>query len=661
MNKEIKRQRNLLKGLSNETKKKKRFFFFLKKKSFYIPAIVFFVILVAGGVVGAKTYPIVQAILSDVNNAKNNLTEGQNLLVGQNFSEGREKIQSAEMDLNSAQDKFSTISWIRYIPIARTQYTAADNVFKSLDHLTNGIFGLIDVAESVLTPLQESTSSSIATISSEERIQILQALTEAESALENVQEEFDTAIDYINKIPNNGLLRVVKEGIEPLKESAPKLQNTISQIVPLAKSLPSFVGYPSQKNYLLLFQNNTELRPTGGFIGTYGIIKMRDGDILSLTSDNVYNLDEAAKKNGLNITPPEPLYQYNAVQQWFLRDSNWSPDFPTSAQKALEMYSLENGQEKNLGGVIAIDPTFIQSLLKITGAITISGVTFNEENFVQKLQEHVSQGYKTQGLETSERKDIIGDLGSVLMDEIFKLPKVRWQELFITIEKNLAEKHALLWMNDPNFQSVLASQNWDGHIIQDTSRNDFGIVDANLASLKTDPAVTRTTNYQLTELENGNIQVHVIRTYENTGKLNWKTTRYRTYARMYVPLGSSIVSSSGAMIDCKKEGGQVTTANDLSHTVYSLFLCIEPGETKSFEITYILPESLSVVRSDPSTFNIFFTKQPGTPGDTLSIEVEFKKRITAIEPTIDTTQQISDTHVLLQDTLNRDKTYRFSL
>jgi|GEM_PF-5858992 len=81
--------------------------------------------------------------------------------------------------------------------------------------------------------------------------------------------------------------------------------------------------------------------------------------------------------------------------------------------------------------------------------------------------------------------------------------------------------------------AVLASQNWDGHVEQDPSRNDFLLVDANLASLKTDPAVFRTTDYRISEQSDGSMQVHITRTYENTGKLNWKTTRYRTHSPGY--------------------------------------------------------------------------------------------------------------------------------
>jgi|GEM_PF-6495117 len=120
------------------------------------------------------------------------------------------------------------------------------------------------------------------------------------------------------------------------------------------------------------------------------------------------------------------------------------------------------------------------------------------------------------------------------------------------------------------------------------------------------------------------------------------------------------MNSSGAMIDCKKEGGDIATSKELSHTVFSFFVCIEPGETRSANLTYTLPSRFSASENKDHAISVFIDKQAGTLGDSLILEAQFNKRIKTINPSVDKLQQISDTHVLLQSTLNRDRSYTFS-
>ncbi|MFA5318027.1 MAG: DUF4012 domain-containing protein [Patescibacteria group bacterium] len=128
-------------------------------------------------------------------------------------------------------------------------------------------------------------------------------------------------------------------------EGSPKEENIINL-------LHSLLFEEQEQVYLILLQNNTELRPTGGFIGNYGILKIKEGRITSLYIDDIYNLDKLAEEK-LEIIPPEPLRKYFNRERWFLRDINWSPDFSISAHRAWAMYLLEGGQEK-IDGIIAV-------------------------------------------------------------------------------------------------------------------------------------------------------------------------------------------------------------------------------------------------------------------------------------------------------------------
>jgi len=127
--------------------------------------------------------------------------------------------------------------------------------------------------------------------------------------------------------------------------------NFLSQILKLAQPLNEYLfdiaGYNGSQRYLLLFQNNSELRPTGGFIGTYGILEIANGQIKEFFVDDIYHLDSQVI-NKLNNQIPAPLEKYLNVKEWYMRDCNWDPDFSFSAIDCLNLYKIEsNDQKKN--------------------------------------------------------------------------------------------------------------------------------------------------------------------------------------------------------------------------------------------------------------------------------------------------------------------------
>ena len=161
------------------------------------------------------------------------------------------------------------------------------------------------------------------------------------------------------------------------------------------KTMASFAEYlfekdGEEKTFMLLFQNNMELRPGGGYIGSFGILKMLDGKVEELQTHDLSNFDGRVPDG---IVPPYPIKEALHVNDWKLRDSNFSPDFPTNAGKADEFYHLGQGQE-NFAGVVAINSNVLTSFLKVTGPVEVPGYPgiYDSENAVLNLEYQVEQG-----------------------------------------------------------------------------------------------------------------------------------------------------------------------------------------------------------------------------------------------------------------------------
>ena len=179
-----------------------------------------------------------------------------------------------------------------------------------------------------------------------------------------------------------------------------------------------FLGFGKPVNILVLFLNNTELRPGGGFIGSYAVVQVDKGRPQIIKIEGSEILDNQATSSSW-LAPPAPIQQYLKTDRWFFRDSNWSPDFAESAQQTLSLFRAENGAvASEIDLVVGITPTVIEEMLKIAGPVKFGSSTYDAANFTEQLEYEVEYGYDQKNISFIERKKIIGDLAAAVMGKI---------------------------------------------------------------------------------------------------------------------------------------------------------------------------------------------------------------------------------------------------
>ncbi|MCX6745677.1 MAG: DUF4012 domain-containing protein [Candidatus Parcubacteria bacterium] len=630
------------------------------KKSLVLIIKIFLAVLVLAiiflAVLGALYYKDLQAAYSFSLSAKGNLDLAMHQLTNREFKEAAASIKLSNDDFNLAQKLLDKIKLVRSVPYIGTQLKAVDQVLIAGIKLTDSGQKVVLLIDDITAPLKNE-SITYATITTEQKKEILNKIVQSESMLNEVQKEIDEADVAIESIPANGLVKPLKDGISPLKENLPKVKKLIDHVLPLLDVIPKVVGFDQAKTYLFLLQNNSELRPTGGFIGTYGILKLQDGEIKEFDTDNVYNLDRSAQPIVKEPTP-WPIAKYLEQKNWSLRDINWEPDFPTTAQKSLDIYKKENlalidlkksGQkilgekgviitdvipyEENLYGVIAITPEILGGLLKLTGPIVAQDMIFTDTNYQDQLELMVGKLYQELNVPIAERKGIIKKLSDQIKIKLFTLPLSKVPDLLDIAYKALDQKQVMFYSVDPDLEKLILAKNWGGEI-QKTDNDYLMVVDSNMASLKTDQYVDRTINYSFAN-KNGDLIAKVTIIYKNNADFTWKSTRLRTYARVYVPLGSELISSQGAMENDKikdpsHQPGQIEKGQEFDKTYFGAFISIEPHETGVLSFEYKLPKKI-VEQINLGTYNLLIQKQPGVIPN-LTLDLKFDKNIKSATP-----------------------------
>lgn len=376
------------------------------------------------------------------------------------------------------------------------------------------------------------------------------------------------------------------------------LQSEQKKTEPFWKLIPGLIGLGQEKTYLLLFQNNLELRPSGGFIGSFGIAKVKNGQITNLAIHDTTIFDGFGQ---IQTEPPLPMKNYLNITNWQMRDSNWSADFPTSAQKAEYFYHLQGGQEQ-FDGIVGINAGVLPELLKLTGPIYLEefNKTFSSQDALYQLEYEVEKGYFQRGIETGERKMIFKELIKAMADKLTSKNPLDWAELKDLAVSQLNKKNILLYFKDKNIQEEISKLGWAGQVNQSFQGDYLMLVEANLGAKKSNYFVERAVNYSV-DLSGQKPQAKLVIKYEHQGQIkDWFSDDYRTYLRIYLPKGCQLIGANGLK-------DQTIVEEDLNKTVFGNWLEVKTGQTQTVEYEYFLPETVK----GTGEYRILVQKQPG--------------------------------------------------
>ncbi|MFH1582746.1 MAG: DUF4012 domain-containing protein [Candidatus Falkowbacteria bacterium] len=591
-------------------------------------------------------------IYDQANQGKINLEQAVAFAKQDDFGQAANLARLAESNFNISINKIEEIksnNLISYLPLAISQLNDAEGLLISLQFLSKAVAGGANFGLSLETLIDGDKKFNFTKLSPEAKRNVLRKIFESAPELNGIKADLDLAYIYLDQISTSGILFALKNKISQVKMQINEVSLILEKAVPLSQMIPALAGYPSQVNYLVVLQNNDELRPTGGFLGTYGILKIKDGDIVNFDTHDIYHLDMPAQSK-MNIQPPEPIKKY-LNDKWYMRDANWSPDWPTAARTIDRFYQIESSfnQEAEkvpeFSGILAITPKLITDFLKITGPIIVEGQAYDENNFQDLLQYRVEKGYEVQGVSKWQRKEVIGEISKKLKIKIFDLPPRKWSEIINIAIDNLTAKNLLFYLTDNQLENIAVANGWAGEI-KNYYGDYFMVVDANLAALKTDAVMSRSINYRATEGANGLLSTLTIN-YAHNGEIDWKTSAYKSYTRVYVPLGSQLIKISGY------EAKQIDIGNEAGKTWFGFYLTVAPGEINNIILDYKLPLSIML----NNNYGLYIQKQPGKELGYLSVDLNFENGIKSYSPASLYMQKISPTSVKWKGDLNIDRSF----
>lgn len=394
----------------------------------------------------------------------------------------------------------------------------------------------------------------------------------------------------------------------------------------LDDTLPGILGWDGPRRYLVLTQNPAELRPTGGYIGSFGVITFDRGRITEREFQDVFLLDLPWDYPFIVAPPALSRYLLGPKQPWQLADANWSPDFPTSARQAVRLYLNEGGQGP-IEGVLGLTTYTIDQLLAITGPVAVPeyGVTIATGETTLKALQNTRVATDP----ATNRKAFLSVFADRLFDALFALPPARWAALAGEGERFVNERLLLAWFADAEAQRGITDLGLDGALRMDPGDFVYA-VDSNVApasklNVVTDRALELdvrldafgNADNQLVVRWANRIETEDGRPYRELPTLE-KYTTLGMYFRLYVPERSRVMEVSGgtttpltAPADVADESGRMVIAN---------YFRIPPGSAR---LSYRWTSPYPAEEGEDGIFSYRLTiqKQPGLRSGPLALRI----------------------------------------
>ncbi len=531
-------------------------------------------------------------------------------------------LTDAKKQFSSAQNSLKVLTPLRVIPLFGWYIADAQRGTSAAVSGLNAAVTLTDAITPYADVLGLKGKGSFLGGTAQERLSsAIETLSKVSPKLDSVGSDLEQARAQIDQIPTwrypNILPGKPGQKLSQAKSALDGIETFIVDTRPLVNVLPQIMGEDSPKKYLVLLQNDKELRPTGGFITAYAVFNVSKGKIESEGSQDIYSLDASVLKK---VPPPAPIAKYLNVSSFNLRDSNFSPDFVASMNQFQTLYNSST-QKKNVDGIITVDTQFVLDMIKVLGPIDAYGTKFTTDNvdacgcpqIIYQLESFADQ---PRGTENSGRKDIIAVLMQQMMAKTFAAPKSTWPNILTTMLNSLKEKDVILYFKDANSQAAVERVNYAGRLYQ-YDGDYLAINEANLGGAKSNLYIQQNTNLKVEKGKDGNLH--------NTLTIEYKYPRamdncnlerkgglclagiYQDYIRIYVPKGANLIKASGTEVP-------IAAGEDLGKTVFSGFFTVRPQGTAKIQVEYSVPQKAS------GTYKLLIQKEPGTPGYSYQVD-----------------------------------------
>jgi len=396
------------------------------------------------------------------------------------------------------------------------------------------------------------------------------------------------------------------------KASLVEIKRSVITAKAVLSVTPDIIGIGGRRKYGVLFQNNMELRATGGFIGSFAILSFENGKLYDMPIFDVYDADGQLKGH---VEPPSAIKNILGEANWYLRDSNFDPDFPTSARRA--EWFIKKSINQDLNGTIAVNVSTLVSLLESIGSLEVPDYneTISSTNLYERAQFHAEVNFFPG---STQKKEFISTVANALFVKLPSLSGDDGLKLAQSLTASIEEKNTLISLSASGSDHIFQTLGWNGAITDfpcpstiNCHKDYVMLVDSNFGVNKANYFIKRNLEEIITFDKNLSVQ-HTLRIhYQNTSTSTaWPAGAYKNYQRTYLPIGSTLTAIRVGEKTLSPKEYEITEEH--SKVVIAYLLTVPITSEVNVEVEYSTPQ---LPQESELLYTWYWQKQPGTSKD----------------------------------------------
>ncbi|HRZ84526.1 MAG TPA: DUF4012 domain-containing protein [Candidatus Dojkabacteria bacterium] len=568
-------------------------------------------------------YPILGTVigLSVINSSIKLLSQN---VFNSNTDSNNQQISKIENNLTRISGSFENMGWMFSVFGKKSLYNDFSKVLTASQQSVQGGKLLLEATYPLSMYIKDfkpaiTFDESVPSTTREYR-DYLEKIGENRYKLEEASYRITLANEILKKIDINSFPKITQEKVIKIKELSKTAESATNTYKETTAFLPEILGVTERQRYLVLLQNESEIRSTGGWITSYGIVGIEGGQIRELFVDDIYNADGTLRVQGKRYSPPESMSKALGIDEWSFSLVNWSPDL-AETRIASEQFVSDLGKGNDLDGVITIDITFFQKLLDKWGGVEVPG----EDEIItgQNIYEKVFQMHREFTPGSTQKTTFLANLANEIIKKFLSMDIGQFVEIGDVLLSSLDEKHLQVSFKNNSAYNFFNNRNWAGSL--DNKYNDAPIsIDWNWGGNKANQYLNKNLALNISIKDEETIDFAYTLTVENSSTNNvYPQGDYINYQRIFIPSEAQILKVVGF------DKNKFSTYKESGLKVIGGWFNIPVKEVATLEISYRLKRTDSgsqfpLTKQDGTTFldlNIF--KQAGERKHAYKLDIAY--------------------------------------
>ncbi|GAB4157330.1 MAG: hypothetical protein Fur003_1030 [Candidatus Dojkabacteria bacterium] len=453
-------------------------------------------------------------------------------------------------------------------------------------------------------------------------------LRENRDQIQNAVYKLTLASDIVKGLDPEVFPNSMQTFIVNIKANNQKASELLEPAANTVTFLPELLGVDSRQRYLILLQNPSELRSTGGWLSSYALVGIESGQIRQLDVDDIYNLEGQLTLQGNKYEAPKEMKEALNLNNWSFSLSNWSPDFATVSNEA-EFFIKAAGKAQKIDGVIAVDINVIEKLLQKWGSLEVPGE--KEPVTADNLYSKILAIHDSFTPGSTRKTTFLANLASTVFKKVFASKISGYQEISSVIYESLQEKHILISLDNQEANLYFERAGWSGNLTDEYTTSPVAI-EWNWGANKANLFLERNSELNLNIVDKDNLSYkYSIALKNNSESRAYPQGDYQNYERIYLPQEAQITSVQGM----KDNKYQIYFEN--GYKVVAGWYNVPIQTTRTLEIKYNL-----VRKENDSQFpirlagnkiymDLLLFKQPGLENDPIKLDIAYPNSWAVVE------------------------------